>query len=95
MGVITIKTCIRNGPVVGTKNVGDDDELIVMTTGGMIIRLPIAGIRTIGRNTQGVRLIALHPDDLVSDIAKVPASGDDSADGDEGNEEDGQENLSL
>jgi DNA gyrase subunit A len=56
-----------------------------MTTGGMIIRLPIAGIRTIGRNTQGVRLIALHPDDLVSDIAKVPASGDDEANGDEAN----------
>lgn len=101
-GIITIKTSIRNGPVVGTKNVSDDDELIVMTTGGMIIRLPIAGIRTIGRNTQGVRLIALHQDDLVSDIAKVPASGDDSDDADEDSEdnsedsgEDLQENLSL
>ena len=79
-GVITIKTSIRNGPVVGTKNVVDDDELIVMTTGGMIIRLPIRDIRTIGRNTQGVRLIALHSDDLVSDIAKVPASKDSSSD---------------
>jgi len=96
-GVITIKTSIRNGSVVGTKNVGDDDELIVMTTGGMIIRLPIAGIRTIGRNTQGVRLIALHQDDLVSDIAKVPASGDDSNDIDENSDsgEELQEDLSL
>jgi len=82
-GVITIKTSIRNGPVVGTKNVVDDDELIVMTTGGMIIRLPIRDIRTIGRNTQGVRVIALHPDDLVGDLAKVPASKDDSSDEDE------------
>ena len=78
-GVITIRTSIRNGPVVGTKNVVDDDELIVMTTGGMIIRLPVEGIRSIGRNTQGVRLIALRSDDLVSDIAKVPASRDDSS----------------
>ena len=68
-----------------------------MTTGGMIIRLPIAGIRTIGRNTQGVRLIALHQDDLVSDIAKVPASGDDSNDIDEDSDsgEELQEDLSL
>jgi DNA gyrase subunit A len=88
-GVIAIKTSIRNGPVVGTKNVIDDDELIVMTIGGMIIRLPIRDIRTIGRNTQGVRLIALHSDDLVTDIAKVPASKDD----DESNGE--EQELSL
>jgi len=88
-GLIAIKTSIRNGPVVGTKNVIDDDELIVMTIGGMIIRLPIRDIRTIGRNTQGVRLIALHSDDLVTDIAKVPASNDDDA----SNEE--EEQLSL
>lgn len=79
-GVIAIRTSIRNGPVVGTKNVVDDDELIVMTTGGMIIRLPIRDIRTIGRNTQGVRLIALHEDDSVIDIAKVRVSDEDSSD---------------
>jgi DNA gyrase subunit A len=81
-GIIAIRTSIRNGPVVGVKSVVDDDELIVMTTGGMIIRSSIKDIRTIGRNTQGVRLIALYPDDLVSDIAKVPASKDDSSDED-------------
>jgi DNA gyrase subunit A len=81
-GIIAIRTSIRNGPVVGAKNVVDDDELIVMTTGGMIIRSPIRDIRVIGRNTQGVRLIALHPDDLVSDIAKVTTSRDDSSDED-------------
>ncbi len=82
-GVIAIRTSIRNGPVVGTKNVVGDDELIVMTTGGMIIRLPIRDIRTIGRNTQGVRLIALHEDDLVGDIAKVRASRDESSEEEE------------
>ncbi|MBD3181961.1 DNA gyrase subunit A [Candidatus Poribacteria bacterium] len=75
-GIIAIRTSIRNGPVVGVKSVMDSDELIVMTTRGMVIRLPIKDIRPIGRNTQGVRLIALHSDDLVSDIAKVPASED-------------------
>jgi len=77
-GVITIKTSLRNGPVVGMKSVTDEDELIVMTTGGMIIRLPINGVRTIGRNTQGVRLIALQPDDMVSDIARIAMSEEDA-----------------
>ena len=92
-GVIAIRTSIRNGPVVGTKNVVDEDELIVMTTGGMIIRLPIRDIRTIGRNTQGVRLIALHEDDLVTDIAKVRAEQDDTPD--EEDDASGEEELSL
>jgi DNA gyrase subunit A len=83
-GVISIKASKRNGLVVGTKNVVDDDELIVTTTGGMVIRLPVKDIRTIGRNTQGVRLIALHPDDMVSDIAKVSVSKEsDESDSDE------------
>ena len=90
-GLIAIKTSIRNGPVVSVKNVADGDELIVMTISGMIIRLPIKGIRTIGRNTQGVRLIALRTDDLVSDVAKVPASDD----GDTEDEESDEQELSL
>ena len=73
-GIIAIKTSIRNGPVVGIKGVTDNDELIVMTTGSMIIRLPISGVHTIGRNTQGVRIIALQQDDKVSDIARVAVS---------------------
>ncbi|MGB9596372.1 MAG: DNA gyrase C-terminal beta-propeller domain-containing protein, partial [Candidatus Poribacteria bacterium] len=73
-GIIAIKTSLRNGPVVGIKSVTDNDELIIMTTVGMIIRLPISSVRTIGRNTQGVRLIALQEDDLVSDIARVAVS---------------------
>jgi len=77
-GIIAIKTSIRNGPVVGIKSVTDHDELIVMTTGGMIIRLPISGVRTIGRNTQGVRIIALQQDDLVSDIARIIVSEEDA-----------------
>jgi DNA gyrase subunit A len=81
-GIIAIKTSLRNGPVVGMKSVTDNDELIVMTTGGMIIRSPISGVRTIGRNTQGVRFIALQPDDMVSDIVRVAASEEDDEEGD-------------
>jgi len=77
-GIIAIKTSLRNGPVVGIKSVTDKDELIIMTTAGMIIRLPISGVRTIGRNTQGVRLIALQDDDLVSDIARVAVSEEEA-----------------
>ena len=77
-GIIAIKTSLRNGPVVGIKGVTDNDELIVMTTGGMIIRLPINGVRTIGRNTQGVRLIALQEDDLVSNIARIPITEEEA-----------------
>ncbi len=89
-GIIAIKTSLRNGPVVGIKSVTDDDELIIMTTGGMIIRLPINSVRAIGRNTQGVRLIALQDDDLVSDIARVTVSDEKT---EENNENSNSGNL--
>lgn len=96
-GIIAIRTSIRNGPVVGIKSVVDTDELIVMTTGGMIIRLPIRDIRTIGRNTQGVRLIALHSDDLVSDIAKIFGSEDEEVEknNNDDNHDDNDDNKNL
>ena len=59
-GVITIKTTERNGKVVGLRLVTDDDDLMLITDGGKLIRMPVDGIPTIGRNTQGVRLIRLE-----------------------------------
>src|SRR4029078_5464803 len=59
-GVITIKTTERNGKVVGLRLVTDDDDLMLITDGGKLIRMPVGGIPTIGRNTQGVRLIRLE-----------------------------------
>ena len=59
-GVITIKTTERNGKVVGLRLVSDDDDLMLITDGGKLIRMPVDGIPTIGRNTQGVRLIRLE-----------------------------------
>ncbi len=59
-GLITIKTTERNGPVVGAASVSDAEEVMLITNGGMLIRMPARGISVIGRNTQGVRLISLE-----------------------------------
>ena len=64
-GVITIKTTERNGKAVGLRLVTDDDDLMLITTSGKLIRMPMDGIPTIGRNTQGVRLIRLEEDEVV------------------------------
>ena len=59
-GIITIKTTERNGPVVAAAAVSDAEEVMLITNGGMLIRMPAKGISVIGRNTQGVRHIALE-----------------------------------
>ena len=66
-GVITIRTTERNGLVVGAHSVNDHDALMLITENGQMIRISVNDIRTISRNTQGVRLITLAPNDkLVS-----------------------------
>ena len=70
-GVINIKTSERNGKVVALMNVSDDNELMMMTAKGMIIRAAINTIRSIGRNTQGVTLISLKAGDKVVSVAPV------------------------
>jgi len=72
-GVITIKTTERNGKVVGLRLVTDDDDLMLITDGGKLIRMPVAGIPTIGRNTQGVRLIRLEGAEGAKEAEKVVA----------------------
>jgi DNA gyrase subunit A len=71
IGVINIKTSERNGKVVAIKEVLDDEELIMITHKGTTIRCPVQSIRTIGRNTQGVRLINLEAGDRVMDVARL------------------------
>lgn len=73
-GVINIKVSERNGNVIGMKAVGDDDELMMMTSGGKVIRTPINQTRIIGRNTQGVKLISLREGDKLVSVAIVLAS---------------------
>lgn len=66
LGVITIKTTERNGQVVGMLQVTDEDELMIITDVGKLIRLRVADINVIGRNTQGVRLIDIGDDQRVT-----------------------------
>ena len=70
-GVITIKTGGRNGNVISVLAVADDDELIVTSVNGMVIRIPVHGIRLQGRATLGVRIMRLKPKDRVAAIASL------------------------
>jgi len=71
VGLINIKTTARNGKVVALKAVHYADELMMITASGMIIRTGLDQIRSIGRNTQGVRLIKLKPGDKLVAVAKI------------------------
>ncbi|MGR3303343.1 MAG: DNA gyrase subunit A [Candidatus Scalindua sp.] len=70
-GVINIKTTERNGKVVALINVSDEDEIMMMTANGMVIRAALKTIRSIGRNTQGVKLISLKKGDKLVSVAPV------------------------
>jgi DNA gyrase subunit A len=70
-GLINIKTTGRNGRVVGVKFLRRDEEVMLITEKGMIIRLDTADISTIGRNTQGVRLIQLEEGDHLVSVARL------------------------
>jgi len=78
-GIIDIKTTERNGPVVGVKFLRGDEQVMLITEKGMIIRLNTAEISTIGRNTQGVRLIQLEEGDHLVSVARLAEreEGDD------------------
>ena len=78
-GIINIKTTGRNGKVVAVKSVGDADELMLISEGGMIVRIGVGDIRAISRNTQGVRLVNVSGSDKVVSVASVAG---DAAPGD-------------
>jgi len=70
-GILTIKATERNGPVVYSYQVADQDQLMIITDHGKIIRLRVKDISVIGRNTQGVRLINLKDEERVVGVARV------------------------
>jgi len=72
-GVITLKTTERNGKLISLLDVVDNDDLMIVTREGMIIRQSVNRISIIGRNTQGVKLIELNNKDKVYDIARIIA----------------------
>jgi DNA gyrase subunit A len=75
-GIITIKTTTRNGPVVGISQVTDEDEIMLITSNGKILRMTVDGIPTMGRNTQGVRLMDTEGGERVVSVAKLADAGD-------------------
>ena len=77
IGIINIQTSDRNGKVVGIAQVSDDDELMLITQQGKILRMASKDIRTIGRATQGVRLIDIEGDDRAVSIARLAESDEE------------------
>ena len=77
-GIITMKTNEKTGAVVGALTVRDTDEIMLITVGGQMVRIPVQGIREAGRNTQGVKLVNLAEKDKLQAIA--PVVGEDRED---------------
>ena len=82
-GVITMKCTEKTGQVVGAAAVADDDELMLMTTGGQSIRIRISDVRETGRNAQGVKLVTLNEEEKLQDIAPVRESTEEEPEAEE------------
>src|SRR5256886_2108088 len=88
-GIITLKRAEKTGDVVALKEVLPDDELMMITKKGIMIRVPVEGIRISGRNTQGVKVMNLIAGDLVVDVARV-VKEEEGGEGEEGGDRDGK-----
>lgn len=83
-GIIDIKTTERNGLVVAAVPVRERDQIMLVTSSGMLIRMKVGDISVIGRNTQGVRLITLeNPSDKVTGLSRLPEEADANGAGEE------------
>jgi DNA gyrase subunit A len=81
-GVISIQTSPRNGRVVGAIKITGDEEVMLISNGGTLVRTPVDDISILGRNTQGVTLIRLGNEEQLVQIESVAASVDDNPDSD-------------
>lgn len=79
-GVITVKTSDKVGKLIAMMDVTDSDELVIISTQGMVIRQAVKEMRVMGRNTSGVRVIRLSEGDSIADIAKVVPEDDSNGD---------------
>jgi DNA gyrase subunit A len=77
-GVMAIKASDRNGKVVAAKLVTDEDEIMLITTGGVLIRTRVSEIRELGRATQGVTLISLDSGEKLAGLEKIVETDDDA-----------------
>ncbi len=82
-GVIAIQTAGRNGSVVGAVAVTEDDEIMLITDSGTLVRTPVKDVSQMGRNTQGVRLIRLSEDERLVEVERIENLGNSSEDEDE------------
>ncbi len=78
-GVKTINITDKTGTLIAIKAVTDEDDLMIITQNGIAIRLAVKGVRVMGRNTQGVRLINLREGDRIAAVTQVPANEDNDA----------------
>ncbi len=86
-GIKTLNVTDKNGLIVGLKVVNNDEDLMIMTTSGTLIRTSMSGINTMGRITQGVKLINIRDEDSVATVARAPRSEDNDSDESEGGDE--------
>jgi DNA gyrase subunit A len=70
-GILTVNRTDRTGDVVALMEVLPEDEIMIITKSGMIIRSPVSQVRVAGRNTQGVKLVDLDANDIVTAVARV------------------------
>src|SRR5699024_3737944 len=79
-GIITLKVTDKTGELIALKEVTDKDDLMVITESGKVIRMNCADIRTMGRNTQGVRLIRLEEEGKIGAVTRVANEEGDETD---------------
>ena len=88
LGVIDIKTTDRNGPVIGAVQVREDDQIMMISDAGTLVRTTVAEVSVLGRNTQGVRLIKVGSEEKLVELAAIDeedtGAGDDELDGEDG-----------
>src|SRR5207302_4166646 len=78
-GLRDIRTSDRNGQVVGAISVREEDDIMLITSQGMVNRTHVNEIRVVGRNTQGVRVMGLNESDKIASIAKIAREDDEAA----------------
>jgi DNA gyrase subunit A len=85
-GVIALQITDRNGRMVGALQVSVDDEIMLMSQNGVLVRTPVKDISVVGRNTQGVRLIRLEEGDQLSGLERIDGLAGDADTVDEGSD---------
>ena len=90
-GIINIRANNRNGPVIGIAQVVDDDDVMLITDGGKVLRCPVGGISSMGRATQGVRVMRLDEGENLVSIARLAEEDISPDDDDPDGNEDGSE----